>query len=166
MTLLECCITIGIIAFISLLGAHFFRLQSQSLLRFELEKLYSGVMYAQRKAIVTGQEQAVIIDIPNKSYYIDGGKHKLLAGIMYGSPQNAWGPPAHPVYQIDKSVTFKECTIICYPDGTLNAGTIYLKDVRSRYFVALTSGITPIVYLRMYRYDTKNKKWHLIKHKT
>lgn len=165
MTLLECCIAIAIIAFVSLLGAHFFGIQSQSLLRFELEKLYSAVVYAQRKAIATGIEQVIKLDLKNQSYVIDEAHYTLHSGVTYGYAPESWGPPAHPVYQIDKSVTFKDDTIICYADGTLNAGTLYLKDKRSKYFYALTSGITPTVYLRMYRYQNKIKKWHLLEQK-
>lgn len=162
MSLFQCCIVIALISFVSVLGLNFFALHSKSAIRFELEKLYAAIVYMQRKAIMTGCEQRIVVE-PEKRRYIVEHKVKLLAsGVTFGFLPNMWGPPAHPVYQIINSVTFKDNTIICYPDGTINAGSIYLTDTRARYFFALTSGILPTIYLRLYGYDTKHKKWHLI----
>ena len=69
----------------------------------------------------------------------------------------AKGPPCAPTEVIKQPITFKGNKIIFNPDGIISAGSIYVVDATGRSMYALTSGVTPVSYLRMYRYD--NGTW-------
>lgn len=162
MSLLQCCIVIALIVFISSLSMHFMNVHSKSAVRFELEKLYAAIVMLQRTAIVHGVEQRLVVTPDIQSYAFGKTVQKLAQGVQFGFIPESWGPPAQPVYQILNSVTFKDNTIVCYPDGLVSAGSIYLTDKKSRYLFAITSGIVPTIFLHMYQYDKKQKKWHKI----
>lgn len=157
MTLLECCVVVAIILLVGSMGTRLFIAQQRWAVRFATQQLYSVVVYAQRKAMATGMQERIIFE--EHAYLFEGKRQQLPQGVRLGYCKNAWGPPAQPVYEINKSVTFIDRAIVCSPDGTVSAGTIYLSDSRSRYFFALTSGIAGTLYLRIYEYNVHKHLW-------
>lgn len=123
----------------------------------EIEKLHAFFHYLQQRALTTQQDQILTFDIPNNAYSAHNFHEKLTNGVQFGVLLGAAGPPSKPNKQISTPVSFKNNQAIFYADGTIAAGTVYIVDQGKRYMYALTSPISQISYLRIYRYQ--NSSW-------
>ena len=123
------------------------------LLRTEIEKLHSFFHFMQQKALSSNQDCIVTFN-QEKQSYTDGNHQEVLpSGISFGFLPDAFGPPSKPNKQIVKAITFKNNQAVFYADGTIAAGTVYLVDKEHQQMYALTSPISQISFLRMYRYQ-------------
>jgi prepilin-type N-terminal cleavage/methylation domain-containing protein len=125
----------------------------------QLHHLHTICWYLQQKAITTRKEQRLFIDRNQKLYQCGDIKYQLPCGIVFGVIPGVKGPPAHPTGLITHPITFKNETIIFYPDGIISSGSVYMHDTRGKKLYALTNAVSQISLMRLYRYDNK---WSLL----
>lgn len=120
--------------------------------RAELALLALTLQTEQQKALVTAAELVTTIDADGSGYHTATKHHRFQRGIALSFPPGAYGPPAHPTKLITKPVTFAHNKVICYPRGTMNAGTVYLGSKRFNQYYAITNSIAYNSFLRLYQY--------------
>lgn len=126
----------------------------QMSLKAEHEQLYAMCLYAQQKAMATGHEQTLALCEEGKQCYTsDGETHLLSRDICFGVIAGVKGPPSSPSKELKRSITFKNRCITFYPDGIIDAGTVYLTDKNHAYLYAISSGVATASCLRRYRYE-------------
>lgn len=126
--------------------------------RTELGLLQQVCMYMQRRALLTGQQQSVHLDLHNNSYTFNGRTHKLAQGVIFGT-MPVKGPPASPHTLLTNACTFTQNIITFYPSGIIDAGSLYLTNNAHSILYALTNAVSSYSYLRTYCYaDT----WHML----
>lgn len=140
---------VSIIAGLALVQMHFL---TRGYVRAELEALYQICLYAQRRAISSGQTCTVLLDIEKHRYSCNERVCTLTDGVQFGILPNVKGPPSSPQQTATNISTFKNNKISCSPEGTVDAGTVYMTDRSRQCLYALTSGVAPYSYLRKYRY--------------
>src|SRR3990167_7814836 len=116
-------------AFMAGMAVNFIFYNDRSLVRYELDALYLNIMACQQKAYITGQQQEIVFDGEHNQYICGGVRYVLPKSVKFGYKDGMFGPPALPMGMIKHSVTFPHNILICYPDGILSAGTLYLTDV-------------------------------------
>ncbi len=121
-------------------------------LRLELEKMYALFFYLQHVAVARNQQQTLVFDTAKNTYRADQRQEHLPSGIKFGFLPHTSGPPSKPKKQITSPITFVDNTAEFYPDGTFSAGTIYMVDDERKAFYALTSAVSPVCFIRKYRY--------------
>lgn len=126
--------------------------------RNELDLLHQVCMYMQRRALLTGQQQVVHLDLQNNSYTFNDRTHRLAQGVIFGIIP-VKGPPACPHVLLASPCTFKQNVITFYPSGIIDAGSLYLTNDAHSILYALTNAVSSYSYLRTYCYaDT----WHML----
>jgi prepilin-type N-terminal cleavage/methylation domain-containing protein len=125
----------------------------------ELNKLRAIAYYLQRIAQFTGREQVLVFDVVGRSYSFNDRHEVLPQGVSFGVLPGVKGPPSSPVHTIKHPVTFKENRITFYPEGIVQAGTVYLLHAQRPSMYALSCGVGHVSFLRKYRYD---KTWVLL----
>lgn len=111
----------------------------------------------QQCALARNQQQEMLFDEDSNRYKVDGVWHNLPSTIRFGFLPEVKGPPSSPTTPIRSAVTFPSKKVTCFPDGTIQAGTVYLVDDRGQNMYAVTSGVSAVSFLRKYRYDGA---WH------
>lgn len=112
----------------------------------------------QRRALVMRQKQILYFDIAHNAYTFEDRTHTLAKGVQFGI-MPVKGPPASPSKPLEKALTFKNNQIVFYPDGVIEAGSVYLTNDKKDQLYALTVAVAPYSYLRTYCYaDT----WRLL----
>lgn len=120
--------------------------------RTELGNLKTFITYVSRVATATGITQKIVIDTERGTLTGAGRVHRLARGLRFGVPATVLGPPANPTAPVHDPVTFPDHCILCYAQGTVQAGTLYVTDDAQRVY-ALSSGVSPVSYVRTYYYD-------------
>lgn len=155
--LIEVLITLSLVlllAGLSFGSMHFFSRNVSS----DIGLLYQYCLFAQRRAISSGSSCSVLIDTQKHSYTCEGSTIQLSDGVRFGFCPHAKGPPSSPHQRISKACTFANNQIVCSPEGTIDAGTVYITDAKGASMYALTSGVDAVSYLRLYRYDGSWKR--------
>ncbi len=157
-TLIELMVVIALFAFITTLAMANISFLNRFIARTELDHLYMACRYMQHKACATHQEQTITFNLGNNSYSFAGHKHVLPVQIKFGVLPDSKGPPSAPRRAINKPITFKNNTVVCYPTGIIAAGTAYLTDNKQCMY-ALSCPVSSVSYIRKYRYANG---WKLI----
>lgn len=158
-TLIELMISLAIFCIIALLTTSNVSFLRDSLVRHQVDSLFMVARYLQKRAQVTHQEQVLSFDRFASTYSFNGRTKKLPAGIRFAALPGIKGPPSSPLQSIDAPITFKSDKIIFYPQGIMQAGTVYVSDAKSSSLYALSCGVSQVSFLRKYRYD---KRWILL----
>lgn len=125
--------------------------------RIELQLLYQTCMYMQRRALVKKEPQTISLDLAGQCYHFEGKTHKLLPDARFDIIKGVKGPPATPTKILTSACTFKNNSITFYPDGIIDAGSIYITNKDHTLLYALTNAVSTYSYLRTYCYaDTWN----------
>jgi hypothetical protein len=111
----------------------------------------------QQCAMARNKEQVMLLDETGNRYQCDGVWYDLPSTIRFGFLPESKGPPSTPTTPIRSAITFPGKKVSCFPDGTIQAGTVYLVDDKKSSMYALTSGVSAVSFLRKYRYDGT---WH------
>lgn len=130
------------------------------LVRSELAIVHATCYYARSVAAATNKPCDIVITPATNTYTCDGRVRKLPQSVVFGAGTEVYGPPWQPKNQITNPVTFAQSRIRCTPQGSMTSGTLYIVDANKRYQYALSASVSPISYLRSYRYD--NGKWCLL----
>lgn len=101
------------------------------------------------------KEQRLMVHADDSTITFNHEAYTLTSGYHFGVLPNVYGPPSSPQKLIANPVTFTEGTIIAHPDGTLQAGTVYITDDETQY--AVTTPVSAFSHIRVYRY--KNNIW-------
>ena len=150
--LVELLVTVSLVAIIVTIGAINLSFMNKSLVRSEMDSLYSLCTYLQRKAMATNTKQVIQFDVINNSYAYDNVSRKLPRQIRFGFLPGVKGPPASARLLIQSPVSFKGKKIIFHPDGIIQPGTIYLVDDTKQSMYALSCSVAQVSYLRIYQY--------------
>ncbi len=123
------------------------------MVRTEAEKLYIVCRSLQQEAISCHEPKILTFDEANQSYRYDNTVEKLNRTVHFGIMPAVKGPPATPTRELTKAITFIGNRVIFSPDGIIQPGSVYLvsKDKQSLY--ALSSPVSQVSFLRLYRYD-------------
>lgn len=105
---------------------------------------------AATRATCLKKEQKITIDELNSALVYDDTRYALQDGYNFGVLPNVYGPPSSPQKLVTQAVTFVDKKIVAHPDGTLQAGTLYITDSQQQY--ALTTPVSAFSYIRVYRY--------------
>jgi len=76
-TLVELLVTVSLVAIIVTIGTINLSFMNKSLVRSEMDSLYSLCTYLQRKAMATNSKQVIQFDIANNSYTYDTVSRRL-----------------------------------------------------------------------------------------
>ncbi len=125
------------------------------MLRSELEKMRMIIMYTHQKAIAGNRQQIITLDSTHHAYNITDSNEPLSSWVQFGFLPHSYGPPSNPTMPLKTAITFVNNKIICYPDGTISAGSMYLVDCNKKYMYVLTCPVDDINYLRIYKYDQR-----------
>ena len=166
-SLIEIFVVFSLLSLLFILGLPCFSFFDRFLLRAETEKLYTTIVFLQQRSIASGQEQRLILNTTENSYsYNVHSKtittHFLNKEIVFGFLEGANGPPAEPKKLIRESVTFtkaednsKNCMVVFREEGKISSGTIYLRNKRKNYMMAITCPISQVSWVRKYSYDNR-----------
>lgn len=130
---------------------------NRHLVATETEKLYAACLYMQRMAMASGQEQQILLDQKTQTYVYGATEQKLPVGVIFGFIPGVKGPPSTPLTPIRSAITFPESTILFYPNGLIQPGTVYLTDKDATCMYALSCPVSQVSYVRRYRYADG---WH------
>lgn len=164
-TLIEFIITLAIVALLCSVGATWVWHTDTDLLTQELSALQQSILLLQYKAVSTNSIQKIFINRTKKLFWYQHNdkkyKHFLHKQTDFGFLPNAKGPPSNPTTPIKKAITFDldvENDGIClYPDGTADAGTLYIITANMHKMAALTCGVSQVFYVGRYFYS--NGSW-------
>lgn len=159
-SLFELCIVLALVAFFATIALVTFPSYDQLFVHAELDRLYTAFLACAHKAIASGTTQTISFDSKQMSYKCDGITYPLANRVCFGSVEQSWGPPANPREPIKEPITFVHQRALCYPDGKIQAGTIYLTDTNHTSMFAITSSVGQVSYLRRYRYT--HQTWELL----
>ena len=141
---------VGVMATIVLVhGTYMYR----AVVRQEIEKLAITCRYLQHAAMMSNRHHVLVFDRKARSYSYQGGRECLPPSVEFGVFDGAKGPPSNPIRQIQAPISFENERIIFHPDGIIQPGTVYLisKDKQAMY--ALSSPVSQVSYMRIYKYD-------------
>lgn len=150
--LFELIVCLAIVVIIIGLAAGNLSFLNRHLVATETEKLYAACLYMQRLAMVTGHEQQLLFDQKTQSYVYGATQQKLPAGVTFGFIPGIKGPPSSPFAPIRSAITFPDSKISFYPNGLIQAGTVYLSDQNTTCMYALSCPVSQVSYVRRYRY--------------
>ena len=134
------------------LGAYRYTCMRQQIALFEL-----SWRQLQQASMARNLQQEMLFDEAGHRYKIDGIWHALPSMLRFGFLTTSKGPPSSPINLIHTAITFPGKKVTCFPDGTIQAGTVYLVDDQKCTMYALTCGVSAVSFLRKYRYDGT---WH------
>jgi type II secretory pathway pseudopilin PulG len=154
-SLVELLVVCTIVVLLAGLCAHGLSNVQRATVRSELALLHSTCRYAQKSAIAMHQEQRIVLDLSAHAYTYGATRHVLHAGVIFGFPPLAKGPPAHPEALLTKPSSFVDNTIVCYPTGIISAGSLYLSNAARSCCYALSNGVSQVSYVRCYEYQGK-----------
>lgn len=158
-SLIELMIVLAIVTIIAMLTATSRMFFTDIATRLEIDKLYSLCHYAQRCAMASNQIQTITFNVSANTYRFGEREEKLSPGVIFGFIQGAKGPPAHPTSPLSKPITFTGEHITFYPDGIIQAGTMYLVNDNKTTMYALSNAVSQVSHLRKYSY---NGSWRMI----
>jgi hypothetical protein len=157
--LVELMVTIAILCLMVVLLKCAGSFATTGFVRASLDQLCTTCLVAQKRAMMMGITQEVVLEIDRGSYRYGTERIFLPKGVMFGWLAAVQGPPATPQALVTTASTFAKNTITCSPEGTISSGTVYMTDSKKTVLCALSSGVGSVSFLRKYRYA---KGWHYL----
>lgn len=149
--LIELLVVITLITILSYLAISQYTLSSLHA-RTELQLLYQACMYMQRRAMIKKEPQILRFDVAQQQYHFENRTHTLLSGVVFDIIDGVKGPPATPTRPLTSACTFKNNSVTFYPDGIIDAGSVYITNKEHTQLYALTNAVSTYSYLRTYCY--------------
>lgn len=117
-------------------------------------------MALHHKSYIHQEELALDIDPLHNTYtYQDGSIERLAPGVEFGLSFDAHGPPAYPIGPLTKAVSFVKNRIRFFPDGSLQAGSVYFRDHNKTCLYACTISVAELPCIRTYTYNSSKCVW-------
>jgi hypothetical protein len=151
-SLIELVVVLAGFMILLLCSGQFVGIVQRMVARAELGLLALTIRTEQQKALLTGTEKTIVFGPEGSGYVVAAQRHQFQHGITLGAPPGAYGPPGDPRAPITRPLTFPNRTITCYPRGSIQAGTVYLKAPAYRQYYAITAGVAQFSFLRLYQY--------------
>lgn len=151
-TLIELVVVLAGLMLLVLFGGQCVSTVQRIAARAELGLLVLTMRTEQQTALLTGSERTITFNKDGSGYATGTSAHTFQRGVVFGAPPGALGSPSNPRKPITKPITFLDNTVICYPQGTVQSGTIYLAAPAYNQYYALTSGVAQYSFLRLYKY--------------
>lgn len=145
-SLIEICIVVALIACTALVGSFAISWIDHALVRTQLDTIYHLFRALSRKAMLDGTIHTLFFE--EKSLAYDDQTLDLYPKIIFGTPEHT------------KPITFVEKRVLFFPDGNIQAGSLYITDTAHRWYYALTCAVGHTCYIRRYRYH--NNHWVLL----
>lgn len=168
MSLIELVVVLAGCMILVLCSTQFVSVVQRVTARAELGLLALTIRTEQQTALLTGTERTIVFYPHNNApvaterearsrtaaeqYATATQLHTLARGVTFAAPPGALGSPADPRKPITKPITFVDSKLTCYPQGTMQAGTIYLAAPTYKQYYALTSSVACYAFLRLYQY--------------
>ena len=127
-SLVEVCIVLLIISVLVMVSVPSFYAFHEQLALAELHKLYTFIQVCSYRAMATNTNQKICFNIKDNSYQCAGYNEQLSPDVAFGAGIDVCGPPSHPHKPIAKPISLPNCSLILYPDGTMQSGSIYLTN--------------------------------------
>ncbi len=138
-------------------GIVFLSYSSSKRISFVRESSFLKILFrtAITRALCVKSDQQIIIDPEGAALWYDGQRYPLAEGYLFDVLPGTYGPPSLPKKLVKQAITFKDNRIIAYPDGTMQAGTLYITNNQTQY--AITTPVSAFTYMRVYHYH--NGSW-------
>jgi len=165
-SLIEIFIVVSLILILATTTISRFSFFNNLVIKGEVDKLFNVFSFLQQKAISSNLEQDICFDLDENSYcYYFKDKivaHKLSNLVKFGFLKGTFGPPSDPKKTINQPITFKKnkqnkYIASIFPDGRIDAGSIYIVDKDYKFMMALTNSVSQLSYMRKYKYF--RSKW-------
>lgn len=122
-------------------------------MRAEVDNVRVFITYVHRLALATATDQIIYCDPLNQTLTCGERTHALSRGVRFGTMPGVQGPPSAPTHVLTHPITFKDNRIVCYAQGTLDAGTLYFTDDKATWQYAVSLGVSPLSYIRTSVFD-------------
>lgn len=81
------------------------------------------------------EHRGIVIKFHKNEYHIENNRHQLRS-LTFNSEKS----------------TYSNGTIMCYSDGSIQAGTLALQSTRTQQLYALATEVTPLAPVKIHRY--------------
>lgn len=152
-SLIELAIVTALFTIVISLGLVHGSYMYRAIVKQEIEKLALICRYLQNAAMMSNTPRMLVFDIKKPGYTYEGGSELLPSSVEFGVLSGAKGPPSNPTRQIQSPITFENERIIFHPDGIIQPGTVYLVSKDKQVMYALSSPVSQVSYMRIYKYD-------------
>ncbi len=150
--MLELVVVITVSMILLFLGFQFSSAVQRIAARAELALLAVTICTEQQTALLTDTQRVITFDAHGLGYATQTRSHTFQRGIVLGVPPRGVGSPSDPHKEITNPVTFIDNKLVCYPHGTVQAGTVYLAAPAYNQYYALTSAVSRYSFLRLYQH--------------
>ncbi len=151
-SLIELMFVLALVALVSVLAIPSMGFMCRRLVKTQAEQLLMTVLYLQREAMVGNARKKIFFDIARNQYRYNDIVVKFPNGVLFGVVFGAKGPPSSGVGSPSKAVTYKKSEAVFFPDGKVSAGSVYLTDKNHECMYAITTPVSHLSYIRMYKY--------------
>lgn len=150
-SIVELIVVVAILAILVSLTLPGLSFLKQNSIALELDKLQIICQLLQKKAVSTGQKEYLSFNLREHNYFYLNHFEKLSDGIFFETCPGVKGPPASPKETISSAITFPNQKITFYSNGTISAGTAYLKNAQNNLY-AITVPVSQVSFIRKYKY--------------
>lgn len=127
------------------------RMFSEHALRKDADKLVAALEYARHYAVASNFEQALSINVAEKTYQVAELHDKLCESVQFGAAEHVCGPPSAPTKPINAATSYECHKCLCAPNGALQPGCIYLTNQKETYAITVPVGQSGDV--RLYKHE-------------
>lgn len=128
--------------------------------RADVFKIAAILRYEWIRACACQKQITVSIDLKKNCLRDEQHTYSLSSDVVFGVLASAHGPPSRPVHALTTPSSFPDNKIIFFPDGTVTAGALYIRDCSRSTLYAITIPLPNIFYVRVYAYHAR--KWTLV----
>ncbi len=158
-SLMELMVTISLCLLLMSGASVISRSLQKAVILSEMNLLCAACACLQQQAIATNTVQELVFDVQNKSYSCNGHTHTLAPQVIFGVPEQVYGPPSAPYKLLTEPLSFAHATIYFYPEGMMSAGMVCFTDINRKHLYAVSSAVAHVSSMRRYRYQ---KGWRLM----
>lgn len=156
-SLVEVIIVIAVLAILASAIIPNLKFLRQQSIAAELDKMQILCGLLHEQATCLRKQCYLVLDKNSNTYSYYNDIEKFPENIVFGYTEGISGPPANPKKKITSAITFPNNKIVFHKNGTISAGTLYLKDKSSKDLYALTVPVSQVSFIRKYKYQ--NGKW-------
>lgn len=157
--ILEIALVVACIIVLVSIGLPRMQLFERRIIHYELAVMRQFFMASAQRALATGAQQTIILDPAHNRYSCNGFVQQLAHGVCFGLAQQVTVAPSEDGSPLI-ATTFTNNQIICYPNGTLQAGTLYLTNAQGTECGCITIPVGMYLHIRSYGYT--NGRWKRI----
>ncbi|RTL04287.1 hypothetical protein EKK58_10790 [Candidatus Dependentiae bacterium] len=153
----ECILFVGLISLLAGLSFPLIGVLDRVLLRLEIDLLVNTIEAQRAMAVIDNKDIVITFDSKSNSYIVDSTTHVFSQSVSFLYPPNGYGPPSAPTESIQKPISFLHNQLVCFSNGAMSSGVVYIGSKKNSYFYALSSSIGEWGVLRLYLYG--NNRW-------